>query len=159
MKSKHHSSDEMFTFLLLLIFCIFTLILAGMGASVYQNSASHLDENYTSRTAVSYVSEKIRQHDIFDSITLTELENIPALCLSQTIEDEPFVTYIYYFDGALRELFIRQSTLPQAASGTSIVELTSFTMEECSSDGTLYKITACSKNGRNASVLIHPSAQ
>lgn len=158
MRLKQHSADSMFSFFLLLIFCMFTLLLAGMGASVYRNSTSQLDENYTSRTAVAYVSEKIRQHDCSDCISLTEIDGVPALCLSEVIEDEQFSTYIYYFDGALRELFIRSSMKPQISNGISIVELESFFMEEVSSSGTVYAITACSKNGKELSVLIHPSA-
>ena len=157
MKTRTHFADTVFSFFLLLIFGMFTLFFSGMGASVYRSSAAHLEENYTSRTAVAYVSEKIRQHDSSGSISLTELEGIPSLCLSEQISGEEFFTYIYYYDGALRELFIRSSTVPQAKSGSSIVELASFSIEEHSSSPDLYEITACSKNGLPLSSLVHVS--
>lgn len=160
MKTRQHSADSMFSFLLLLMFGMFALLLAGMGASVYKNSAAHLEENYTSRTAVAYVEEKVRQHDQQNAIHLTDVDGIPALALTESIQDEDFVTYIYYYDGALRELFVRASAAPQAANGTVIVELTGFSMEDVSSsDEMLLKITACGKDGKELSVLIHPSCR
>lgn len=160
MKPKRHTADTLFTVLLLLSFALFALLLSATGAAVYQNSTSHLEENYTSRTAVAYVTEQIHQHDQAGCITFSEVEDIPALCLRETIEQQEFVTYIYYFDGALRELFLRADTIPCAANGTEIVPLASFTLKEVSdADGLLFEITACSENEQSLSAVIRPTCQ
>lgn len=123
LKQRQHSADSLFSMALLLIFTVFTLMLGGMGAAVYKNSVAHLNENYTSRTAIAYISEKIRQYNSSDSIFLSSVGGSDALVLKDTTEDEVFLTYIYYYDGALRELFVRQETLPDAATGNAVVEL------------------------------------
>lgn len=153
LKQKRHSIDSLFTFLLILVFTMFTLILAGMGATVYRNSAAHLDENYTSRTAISYVAEKIRQHDRTDNIALTDLDGIPALVLSDTIEGEEFLTYIYFYDNSLCELFIRKDYEPSADMGSRLVSLSDFSITQTAPQ--LFTVCAVSPEGNELSMIIH----
>lgn len=160
MKPIRHTADTLFTVLLLLSFALSALLLAAAGAAIYKNSTTQLEENYTSRTAAAYVTEKLRQHDQCGTVSLTEFNEIPALCLQETIQEESFCTYIYYFDGALRELFIRESDTPSAVNGTEIAALSSFTIEERSDSGEpLLQITAQSEHGQAVSSVIHLSSQ
>lgn len=128
-KRKNHSADTPFSFFLLLIFTMFTMILAGTGAAVYQNSAAHLNENYTSRTAIAYIFEKVRQHNSKAAIFLSDVEGTDALVLSESIEEEAYLTYIYYYDHALCELFVHENTEPKLQSGSRIIELENLTIE------------------------------
>ena len=161
-KQKNHSIDSLFTFLLLLIFSLFTLMLAGMGSSIYRNGAAYLDENYTSRTAIAYVSEKVRQHDEAGNIFMTSVEDLPALGLRDVIEEQSFLTYVYYYDGALCELFIQENRTPEARLGNRIIELSDFTIEPVpgseSADIGMLSATAVSENGNELSLLIHFSS-
>lgn len=162
MNRKRHQADSLFTFLLLLIFALFTLVLAGTGGAVYKNGVTHLNENYTSRTAIAYVSEKVRQHDSRNDVFLTSVEDLPALGLRDVFDGEAFLTYIYFYDGCLRELFVRENTAPMASSGTKIVELSSFTIENDGMNGqtdtgSLFTVTAVSPEGDALSLFIHLS--
>lgn len=150
--AKHHMADSFSAFMLLLVFSIFTLLLAGTGAAVYKNSAAKLDENYTSRTAVAYVSEKLRQHDTAGAVSFTEVDGCNALALLEDVDGESFVTYIYFYDGALRELFMRASSQPSAALGTAIVELADFSIEQ---ENMLLRVSAVSPDGTEHSILLH----
>ncbi|MCC8045111.1 MAG: DUF4860 domain-containing protein [Clostridiales bacterium] len=152
-RKKQHSTDFLFTFLLLITFALFALILAGTGALVYQNSVSSLEENYTSRTAVAYVAEKVRQYDSEGLISFSSVEGIPALALrSDDSAKTATCTYIYYYDGSLCELFVREETTPTASMGTALVELSDFTIEQ---DESLLRVTAVSADGEELSMLIH----
>lgn len=168
-KTKKHSMDSLFTFLLLLVFALFTLMLAAMGSSIYRNGIKHLNENYTSRTAIAYLSEKVRQHDAAGDIFLTEVEEIPAIGFRDVIENDSFITYVYYYDGALRELFVREDNQPLAAIGSSIVELEAFEIRELdgasvngasedSGPGLLYA-TASGYEESQLSIVIHPGSR
>ncbi|MCD8346804.1 MAG: DUF4860 domain-containing protein [Lachnospiraceae bacterium] len=154
LRQKQHSTNTLFTFLLLLVFALFALLLASTGAVVYQNSVASLDENYTSRTAVAYVAEKIRQYDSEGQISFSQVEDIPALAL-HSAEDASAatVTYIYFYDGSLCELYVREETTPAAAMGTAMVELSDFTIEQ---EQSLLRVTAVSTEGEEMSLLIHP---
>ena len=43
-KQKNHSIDSLFSFLLLLVFFLFTVFLAQMGSAIYKSGVSHLNE-------------------------------------------------------------------------------------------------------------------
>lgn len=160
-KQKNHSIDSLFSFLLLLVFFLFTVFLAQMGSAIYKNGVSHLNENYTSRTAIAYLTEKVRQHDKSGSIFLTSVEDLPAIAFFDTIEESDgqtgaFLTYVYFSDHALYELFVRESTVPEKALGTPIVELSDFKIEEIRETGTapLLSVTAVNPKGDQLSTLI-----
>ena len=78
--------------------------------------------------------EKVRQNDTTDSISLATLEDTPALCMLSRIEDETYCTYLYFYDGHLKELFMREGTslggqvLP---AGADIMELKDLTFSLC----------------------------
>ncbi|MCD8395609.1 MAG: DUF4860 domain-containing protein [Lachnospiraceae bacterium] len=154
LRQKQHSTSSLFTFLLLLVFALFALLLAGTGAVVYQNSMASLDENYTSRTAIAYVSEKVRQYDSEGQISFSSVEDIPALALHSAADaSADTVTYIYFYDGSLCELYVREETVPTAAMGTAMIELSDFTIEQ---EQNLLRVTAISTEGEEMSLLIHP---
>ena len=56
------------------VFAVSALALVTIGADVYQHTVEDMGVNYESRTAVSYIMEKVRQNDTADSIFLTDLE-------------------------------------------------------------------------------------
>ena len=87
-KPTRHSIDTLFTFLLLLSFLLFSLLVAGTGSMVYQNGTDSLNKNYTSRMALSYLAEKLRQHDHTDGVNVS-MKNKTAhttapTCISMT---------------------------------------------------------------------------
>ncbi|MCD8074485.1 MAG: DUF4860 domain-containing protein [Lachnospiraceae bacterium] len=154
MRQRQHSTNTFFTFLLLLAFALFALLLAGTGAVVYQNSVASLEENYTSRTAVAYVAEKIRQYDSDGQISFSSVEDLPALALHSALDaSAATITYIYFYDGSLCELYVREETTPTAAMGTAMVELSDFTIEQ---EKTLLRVTVVSTEGEEMSLLVHP---
>ncbi len=161
-RSKLHFLDSIFTLILLLAFLLFSLLLASTGSLIYQKGADSLNEAYTSHTALSYISEKIRQHDEKDSIFMTELEGCPSLAFREKQNDEEFITYIYYFDGALRELFTRASNNATPQMGSVIVTVPFCTIEETASlpgsTGILLSIRTADQNGVEQSILVHASS-
>lgn len=122
-RHKHHTIDSMFTFFLLLSFCLFSMVLAGTGATVYKNGSAQLDENYTSRTAIAYVTEKVRQHDSAGDVFLTSVEDVPAMGFRDTVKEYAYITYVYFDGEYLCELFVRDSITPLKNMGTRLIEL------------------------------------
>lgn len=184
-RQKKHSIDSLFSFLLLLIFCLFTLMLAGMGSTIYRNGTAYLNENYTSRTATAYVAEKVRQHDEAGSVFMTSIgvlsstssslaeeisedergsafeeqsaaEELPALAFRDTIDDSIYITYVYFYDNALCELMVQEDKEPVATMGSHIVELSSLTMEPISGTD-LLSVTAVGEEGNELSEIVHVS--
>lgn len=131
-QEKNHIVDVLFVLALFVVFTLSALVLVILGASVYKQTVSYMDENFTSRTAYSYLTEKVRQNDLYDSISLGQLEGTEALVMTQEINDTTYATYLYLYEGSLRELFMRQGsdigTNPLSA-GQEILPLTDWNLE------------------------------
>lgn len=106
-QEKRHIVDVLFVLALFCVFAISALMLVSIGASVYQKTVNDMDYNYNSRTAFSYITEKIRQNDIADGVAIGTLQDRPSLILAQEIDGAIYETYLYEYDGYLTELFIR----------------------------------------------------
>ena len=81
-------------------------------------------------TVSSYIATKFRQHDVQDGIFTDELNDIPALCFRDTINNQDYITYLYLDDGRLKELFTADGSSAQANAGTAIASLSDFQIEE-----------------------------
>lgn len=159
MKKRTESRSMMDVLFVLILFLVFTasaLTVILVGAKVYESTASHMEDNYTVRTALAYISEKIRQFDEQDAVSITDLQGTPAVTLSQEIEGTDYCTYLYFYDQALCELFIKASSEPSLSGGNRIIELQDFSMQELSEG--IYEFTAVSQEGETLRLLIHPKS-
>jgi hypothetical protein len=158
MKSKigdknRHVVDVLFVLALFGVFAASALMLVTIGASVYKQTVNHMNDSFTERTAYTYLEEKIRQNDLYDGIEIGELEGTQALVLTQRLNDTEYCTYLYLYDGYLKELFARKNSfigdniLP---AGQNIMQLQSFSLEM--PDSGLIKLTIDTGNG-NSTIL------
>lgn len=137
-REKHFIVDVLFVLALFGLFAVSALILVTIGANVYKRTVDDMSINYETRTSVSYIAEKIRQNDTLSlstegGISITELSGEPALLLEQDINGEAFCTYLYYYDGYLKELFVRKGSFIGSNSltaGQNIMELSSFSLTQ-----------------------------
>ncbi len=152
MKERKHSIEDLFILVTFLVYAIALLMFASLGASVYRNVTSQMQQHQIQRTAESYLREKIRQHDRKDAIQIGEVEGQQALQITEQIEEKEYATYIYTDDGMLKELFISAEKEPRLQDGTAILELNNLTLEE-EGDGYL-KIRLQMDGGKEHSFLI-----
>lgn len=152
-KDRLHTVDLLFTLTLFCLFAASALILVRIGAAVYGNTADALTQNFGLRTSLSYVAEKVRQNDTAGGVRLGELEGRDALVLEQEENGVRLTTWIYYDDGALKELYVAEGTTPAASMGQRIAELRDFEIRE--KDG-LFTFTCTDEKGRSASVSAYP---
>ena len=155
-QEKHFIVDILFVLALFGVFAVSALALVTIGADVYQHTVQDMSTNYESRTAVSYITEKIRQSDTDGSVLLTTLEEVPALCLTSQLEGETYCTYLYLYDGQLKELFMKQgaslggSVLP---AGTDILPLSELAFSYAAED--LLQIDLRTPTGASHHFYVH----
>ena len=131
--SNRHIVDVLFVLALFGVFAACALMLVTIGANVYKKTVANMNDNFTERTAYSYVMEKIRQNDSSDVISIGEIAGVPALTFTRSAGEEEFCTYLYLHEGYLKELFIRKDSFSGTdilSAGQDIMPLASFTMEE-----------------------------
>lgn len=143
-KSGTHMIDLLFTLALFCVFAASALLVVLIGASVYKNTVEQMDESFSNRTSLTYVTNKVRQNDVAGGVYLSKLEGKDALVLEQTVDTDVYQTWIYHDEGALKELFVSSESEIHLADGQAIIEVPGFKFEQ--SDSVLY-ISSVDKDG------------
>jgi hypothetical protein len=95
--------------------------------------------DYSTRTAIAYLTEKIRQNDTRGTIRLGDFRGHEALILSpeETVAGNPVQTFIYHYADHLCELTTSDPSSVQLEAGTPILPLKKFHLS-LSSGGLLH---------------------
>ena len=152
--AKKHSSDLLASLLLFGLYVLLLLLLLLFAARAYRNAVQGTDENSNLRTAMSYLTVKIRQHDNDTDVFTDTIEDTEALCLTDKIDGQTYITYIYLYDGELKELFTTRQSDAALSMGTTIASLVSFSIDETPEH--FYRISLTDHNGHTGSLLLHP---
>lgn len=123
---RKHTVDILFVITLFAVFAISVMTLTGVGARVYESIVNRMDENFNSRTAFTYISNKVHQSDADGNVTLGEFGGVEALIISEEIDNITYNTYLYYYDGYLKELFTRAGQNFDPKYGDDILALEGF---------------------------------
>lgn len=132
---KSYQMDGLLALLLFVVFavCILSVLLAG--ANAYHRLTDRDRASYTTRTAVQYLSTRVRQADCADTVRVapfgTGSDAVRALVLTDEIEGTPYETRVYCYDGYIRELFSAAGEPLTPADGEKVLEAQSldFRME------------------------------
>jgi hypothetical protein len=108
------------------VFMLSALFVVLFGAKVYKRTAHDMGVNFNSRTALAYVSEKMHQHDKRGGVTVEIVNGSPILKLHQYINSDEYCTYLYEYDGYLKELTARGDVDLVKNAGKNILKLKSF---------------------------------
>ena len=125
-----HKLDLLFPILLfgcLSICAVFTILI---GIHFYEDTTERISSNYESRTALSYLREKIHQNDENGNISLGTLAGNDSLIIRHNYNENLYYTYIYVYENALWELIIQDGVEVSPKDGTKILDVSDFRMEE-----------------------------
>ncbi len=152
-QKENHTTDLLFTLGLFCVFASSAFLLVMIGLRVYRSTAEDLEDTFSTRTAISYVAEKLRRHDVAGAVELTELEGTPALRLTDRVGEALYDTYIYSDGAWLCELTVRRGTDAALTMGEQIIEVQDFTIRDAG-DGFL-EFTAGDSAGGTMRFLTH----
>lgn len=102
---KEYSLSVVAALLLFAVFAVgvFSVLLGG--AKVYRALVQRDAAVYDSRTSSQYLLSKLRQAPDPQAVSIGEFGGSAAIRITQTIAEDPYVTWIYCWDGWLMELF------------------------------------------------------
>lgn len=152
MEKQRHMVDKMFLIILFATFAICAFLLIMLGANVYSNTASAMNENYEKRIDISYVTEKIRQWDETESLSIGKFHDKTALIHTETVNGRKYFTYIYQQKGALRELMVREGLDTRKMQGEEIVRAHGFEIKQ---EGSIYDITITGTDGKQYRTCVY----
>lgn len=125
-KQDKHIVDILFVIGLFCIFALSSFFLISIGANIYRKTVAHMDENFNTRTSLSYVVEKVRQADAEGAVSIGTFEGNPAVILSSEVNGIEYHTYIYEYQGMLKELMERSDISLSATAGQDILAMDRF---------------------------------
>lgn len=141
--SKREKSivDVLFILALFCAFLVSALFIVLFGARIYRSTVADMETNFTSRTALSYITEKMRQHDTVGGASVTFIDGQPVLILNQENDNVNYCTYLFSHDGYLKEITAKESFEFDFSSGQNILALSDFTAKEISDSLYQFQIT------------------
>lgn len=138
MKNKPHSIDTLFVLLLFALFAATALFVTVSGAAAYRSSAEQMEERFNKHTCINYITAKVRANNEADKISVGDLDGINALCITDSFDGIKYVTYIYQYDGMVRELFCNADISLPPSAGSALTEAKGLSFEM---DGNLFEVT------------------
>lgn len=130
MERKSHYTDLLFTITLFCIFAITALLVVLFGADIYGKTSTNMELNYTKRTALAYMGEKVRQNGYENGTEIGEVEGTQALVLHQELNEIVYSTYIFCDSGYLKEATLPADQTVSVQNGQAIMELKDIALEE-----------------------------
>lgn len=146
--------DSAAALLLCAVFLFLSMGFVMLGGSVYHKGTEAAKANDALRTTLSYFSNQIRRADAADAIEIGEFGDGDAIFLYQSLEGVDCVTYLYCYEGELKELFMEAGTTdigPEA--GQTILSLEGMSLEVV--NHTL-ELEATLENGQKGKLLLVP---
>lgn len=149
---RKHMIDLLFPVALFFVFALSAVTLILLAAGIYRAATENSSLQYTSRTGLAYISEKIHQCDENGGIYLGTLDGCEALILEQQYGEDMYRTYIYVWEESLRELFIRDGVEAEAENGRTILEVRDFTVEQLTDR--VFRFTCTDREERTRTAVI-----
>lgn len=138
MKNKKNDGSRsvqfLFTVLLLLFLSMSALFTILFGAKIYENISNRMNENFTSTTALSYISNKVKQNDKAGMVSVESVQGTPVLKLVEVYDESVYNTLIYCKDGKLKELFSSADSGLTLNDGIEIMDLQGMNFEMVDDD-------------------------
>ena len=121
MSSRLYHLDIIVGLLLLCLFTLSMLFTLSSGSGVYQKISGFLAEQYNENTCLAYIAQKVRHYDVAGGVEEQAWEGTQALVLHDTIAGDDYLTYIYYYNGYVRELFCQANSGLKPEDGERII--------------------------------------
>lgn len=149
---NRHVIDLVFPIALFFVFAVSALSVLILAADLYASTTDQLRVNDENRTALSYIAEKMRQNDVSDGIRVTSIDGVDCLAMSAVYNEVPCTTYIYEYEGMLKELFVNDGVTVSLKSGKDIMELSFLSIVQLNEH--LYQFTALDSEGTESSLIV-----
>lgn len=155
MINKNNEKQFSFQFVFIMILFLMIVILSSMiillGKNIYSKVNEERALNYEKRVSIAYVANKIRQADRKNSVRTESLSGQSAVVISEIYDGYEFETWIYFYDGAIYEMFADKSIAFSPDDGMKVTDAESFNIEKLKDN--LYKLSVSDKEKTTELIL------
>lgn len=136
--------DALFILALFAVFLICALFIVLFGAKIYKSTVNSSEVSFENRTCYTYITEKIRQNDNANGVTISDDADGSIITLTRSVNGKDYATYLYCDEGYLKEYTTLSDNELNKLAGTKITPLDNMNAVECTPN--LYKFTLKSDN-------------
>lgn len=148
---SRHPETKLMSILLVLLYLLGSMLLVTLGAGAYSALRSNTDASDTRRMSLGYVANKLRSCDAEGMIRMETRDGIEMAVLTEE-NYEDCETLLYYYEGALRELFQLKDAGIEPMYGTVLTELKSF---DFGFDGNCFRLMAEYPDGESGCLTVY----
>lgn len=150
---QNHSIDILFALGLFGTYAILSVLLLLVGSNIYTGIIETSEGNTQVRISLSYIVNKIHNHDQEDTVFLEVRNGVTLLIMEETYDGEVYQNIIYFHEGAIKEALVNKNSTFDFSFGDKIIEVEKFEMEEKLVEGLLY-FNVTDKNGSSQSMRV-----
>ena len=148
---SRHPETKLMSILLVLLYLLGSMLLVTLGAGAYSALRANTDASDARRMSLGYVSNKLRSCDAEGMISMETRDGIEMAVLTEE-GYEDCETLIYYYDGALREIFQLKGAAIEPQYGTVLAYLDGFGFGY---EGDSFHLTAAYTDGSSESLTVY----
>lgn len=148
---QRHSISQVFVFLLLSVFAVFSTLMVLLGAQMYRGTVDQTERNGERRVLINYVKNVVRGNDCANMVRIDHRSGIDMLVFAYDFDGDLYETMVYCYEGELRELFIDAEQEFEPEYGESICKAQAFVPEM--NDG-LLTVHLTDAQGQNSELRI-----
>ena len=94
---RKHVIDFLFPLALFFVLTATSVALVVLASGTYSRQVQDSEDSFASRTALSYVTEKIHQADEYGAVYAGTFDGQDAIVIRQTYSEQTYVTYLYEY--------------------------------------------------------------
>lgn len=148
-KYKNHAVVSVFVFLLMGLFAVFGTLLVMLGSQAYRQIARQTAVHNETRVIQSFVRHAVRAEDSAGAVSIDKSSGSTVLKVANAEYD--LVTYVYAYEGTLRELYLFSDEGFQPDRGEIICKISDF---DAQIDGQTLTVYLTDEAGRRNEVVI-----
>ncbi|MDO5015012.1 MAG: DUF4860 domain-containing protein [Clostridia bacterium] len=153
MRNKNELSVEnLFAFLLLLIYVITVLFVILSGVGVYKKTVELGNNHFNSSTAIMYVRQKVRSADSKANLTEENFRGRRCLVIENNENGKTYKNFIFFEKGYLCEFYISENSNLEDVFPTKIVPIKSFDFEI---ENNLLKLNAKDEDEQESNLILY----
>ncbi len=145
-RGHRHIIDSIAGLLVYGIFAVCILAVLLSGAKVYGRIVARDNTAYESRTSIQYIATKLRQAETPYSVDIISENGIPVLRFQDMESEVLCYSYIYCYDGYMRELYALADAGFEPDAGEKLMKASSVDIRV---EGDMLTVTITGEDGRN----------
>ncbi len=112
-----------------------------------------MDSHFNTSTCISYLTEKLRQAEFDNGLIVQSSNGQDVIILEDEFNDSIYYTYIYSYNGYLKEQFTLKDNPFDPSAGQNIMSVKDFKVVPLADN--LYQISLTDKNNQLICINIH----